>query len=432
MTAEWIERFKIFLNDAEGIVNPLHYRYMKQTKILMTEVASWPYKVFGDMKSDARISKYNIALILLGICLPFLSGGHLYTHADTMNFNDMGNSIIIIFLDFIFLQRLVLARTDKFFNLMKLFINKFHLIYFKNRSAYAEKVFHRIHLISGVFTMYIFVLLHFGILVYNLIPVYGNYKNGMFGSNRPTNSTFGHSAYYYVPKDYFYITEAGYVILAIINLYLSLIIAGMLTNFDLVVYLIVFQIWGHLKVLKHDLYSFPRPKVRENDVDNGMYTPEENFYIRKLLSDNIEHHQLIIKFVDECSYVLGEYLFMFYANIQVISCLLLLEMASMTAGVIAKFAALFLAIFISLIQCSVLFELVNTKSMELENAVYQLPWECMDVNNRKTVIFFLYRCQTPLSIKAGKIIPVGVTTMLAVLKTSCSYFMLLQTLTKEV
>lgn len=45
------------------------------------------------------------------------------------------------------------------------------------------------------------------------------------------------------------------------------------------------------------------------------------------------------------------------------------------------------------------------------DAVYSLPWECMDVKNRKIVLFFLYKVQTPIALKAAGLVPVGVQTM---------------------
>ncbi|KAI8434205.1 hypothetical protein MSG28_012312 [Choristoneura fumiferana] len=67
------------------------------------------------------------------------------------------------------------------------------------------------------------------------------------------------------------------------------------------------------------------------------------------------------------------------------------------------------------------------QSEELINAVYELPWEYMNTSNRRTVMFFLYKVQTPMSLKAMKVVPVGIQTMAGILKTSLSYFMMLTT-----
>nr|AXF48756.1 odorant receptors OR1 [Lobesia botrana] len=426
-----VERFKKILDDTDGAESPLQFRYIRQTSLLLIEVGCWPYSLFGETKKDKLSAKYNLFLFCLGVALPFLGIAHLYTHRSTMTFFDMGNTILIMCLDFIYTQRLIMVRQDKYYGMLKDFLFEFHLYYFKNKSEYANKIFFRLHLISGAFVIYVIFQLHVGISLFNLIPLMANYKKGMFGPNRPENSTFIPSAYYYVPKDLAYTTLSGYWGLFAFNVFMSVMIAGTLTNLDLLIYLIVLQIWGHLKVLKNSMYSFPLPKPRLGDVDNGMYTAEENEHIRRLLCDVIEHHQLIIRFVDKCSDTLGLYLFMFYSNIQVISCLLLLEMSSLSPEALVRYGILFFAVYVTLIECSVLFELLNTKSTELIDAIYEMPWECMNTSNRKTVMFLLYRSQTPLSVKAAKVVPVGVQTMLTVLKTSCSYFMLLRTAAAE-
>lgn len=50
----------------------------------------------------------------------------------------------------------------------------------------------------------------------------------------------------------------------------------------------------------------------------------------------------------------------------------------------------------------------------MKDAVYCLPWEYMNVMNRRIVLLFLYKVQTPIALKAGGLVPVGVQTMAAV------------------
>lgn len=38
----------------------------------------------------------------------------------------------------------------------------------------------------------------------------------------------------------------------------------------------------------------------------------------------------------------------------------------------------------------------------------------MNTSNRRTVMFFLYKVQTPMSLKAMKVVPVGIQTMTGV------------------
>ncbi|GBP37560.1 hypothetical protein EVAR_34595_1 [Eumeta japonica] len=61
-----------------------------------------------------------------------------------------------------------------------------------------------------------------------------------------------------------------------------------------------------------------------------------------------------------------------------------------------------------------------TESEKLIDAVYAVPWECMDVPNRRAVLMLLRRVQTPIRISALGIADVGVQTMLGHKPATCS------------
>lgn len=51
------------------------------------------------------------------------------------------------------------------------------------------------------------------------------------------------------------------------------------------------------------------------------------------------------------------------------------------------------------------------QSEMIKDAIYDLPWESMDLKNRKIVLIFLSHAQTPITFKASGLISVGVRTM---------------------
>ena len=51
------------------------------------------------------------------------------------------------------------------------------------------------------------------------------------------------------------------------------------------------------------------------------------------------------------------------------------------------------------------------QSGKLKDAVYGVPWECMDMENRKVVTFFLMSVQEPVHVKALGVANVGVKSM---------------------
>ncbi|XP_063544666.1 uncharacterized protein LOC134752837 [Cydia strobilella] len=409
----------------DGYVNsPLDFKYVNQLQFVMTTIGAWPYKQFGRNRLAAIFSIYNAFLILVGTSSNALCFNYIRVNRTKLSFFDLGHNILCWIFCGLYLQRLLTARTSKYQETIKDYLHQFNLFYFKGRSPYAAKVHAQIHIISGMFTIYVMWEMFIGVSLFIFMPWFNNYSRDMFGENRPQNSTFEHSVYYYLP-DAVYSTEEGYWMLFICNIPLSYFTTIGLCVFDLLLCLIVFQIWGHLRILKHNLQDIPLP---ENNI---MYSVEENSKIRLLLKENIMHHNFIIKFVDRCSDAFSEYLFAFYLFMQFITCILLLEVSSFTADSLAKYGPLTIGMHQQLIQVSILFEMLNTKSEQLVDAVYAIPWEHMNTNNRRTVLFFLHRIQTPVSLKAAKIVPVGVNTMSAVLKTTFSYYMMLKTLAGE-
>ncbi|XP_063544375.1 odorant receptor 33a-like [Cydia strobilella] len=411
----------------DGVVDsPLSFKYVNQLLFIMSSMGSWPHKQFGRHKLHTALSLYNI--LLQGVCALMFVFGLLYWNQrrENMSFFDSGHIFMCMLFDLLVLLRLVVARTIKYQEIIKDFLLEFHLFYFKHRSSYAAKVHAQIHTISGMFSFYVICQMASGASLFVLKPLYNNYNNGMYGKNRPDNNTFENSAYYYLP-DACYTTVKGYWILFAFNCFTSYIVCVGLFEFDLLISLMVFQIWGHLKILRHSMLTMPPPE----NSKNGMFSAEENIKIRALLREIYEHHNLIIKFVNKCSNAFSEYLFTFYMFMQFITCILLLEVSSFTGDALAKYAPLTIGMNQQLMQVSILFEMLNTKSEQLIDAVYAIPWEQMDKRNRKSVLFMIRRIQTPVSLKAGGIVPVGVRTMTAVLKGSVTYYMMLKAFAAE-
>lgn len=71
---------------------------------------------------------------------------------------------------------------------------------------------------------------------------------------------------------------------------------------DLLLSLMIFHLWGHFKILIHDLESFPLPAKTETMTFEGnnvltaeMYSDEEQEQVSKKLKECIDYHRLITK-----------------------------------------------------------------------------------------------------------------------------------------
>ncbi|CAG9783783.1 unnamed protein product [Diatraea saccharalis] len=86
----------------------------------------------------------------------------------------------------------------------------------------------------------------------------------------------------------------------------------------------------------------------------------------------------------------------------------------MEPDALARYGPLTVIIFGQLISVSVVFEIVETKSDKLRDAVYEMPWESMDQSNQRSVCIFLRRSQTSIQVTAMGMTSVGVQTMVNV------------------
>lgn len=154
-------------------------------------------------------------------------------------------------------------------------------------------------------------------ILFNLPPLYNNYKIGAFIGSREPNSTFQFTVYYIYP---FFNPVEHFKLATIFNVYVSFVCSCLICMIDLLMSLMVFQIVGHIKILRHNLSNFPRPR---NDVviddlvtstDASImaletYDVEENQMVHKQLSECIDHHRLILAFTNDLSSLFGPIIF---------------------------------------------------------------------------------------------------------------------------
>nr|AXF48764.1 odorant receptors OR4.2 [Lobesia botrana] len=274
---------------------------------MMSTIGSWPQQRCRNILYYAH-SMLNILLILTSITLPILGIGYIWQHWHTLTFFDMGHNILCTLLGCYVLARLIVARSAKYYDMMRDYLFEFHLFYYKDQSEYNAKIYKVIHIISGMLTLYIEAQMALGIILFNLSPLYNNYKHGMFSDHPPANRTLEQAVYYYSPNNYPYSDMNGYWILFICNIPVTCYVTCGVCAFDLVVSTIVLQILGHLQILKHNLLAVPLPMDAKS---SGMYSVEENVQIQQFLKNNIMYHRFIVKFAEKCSNALSEYLFMF-------------------------------------------------------------------------------------------------------------------------
>ncbi|XP_026319125.1 uncharacterized protein LOC113229668 [Hyposmocoma kahamanoa] len=352
---------------------------------------------------------------------------YIRDHTGKLSFFELGHSYITALMTAIN-HRVTLMSKKEYRELGRLFVDEMHLFHHRNMSEYAMKTYNQVHKICTLFTNYLLLQMMCGVLLFNTSPMLHNLTTGMYSRNPPVNGTFVHSCYYALPFDYT-TNFIGYLVIFFTNCVLTFDAGSCLCVYDLYISLIVFHAWGHLKILDYHLRHFPLPAMagKVNEITNPvLYSEEESKEVTALLKKHINHHRIIMNFVQTCSDAFGTVLCAYFTFHQVCCCILLLECSAMDKTSLMEYGILTMIVFQQLIQVSIVFELIGSKSETLMDAVYSLPWEYMDVLNRKIVLFFLYKIQTPIAVKAAGIVPVGVQTMAGILKTSVSYFVMLR------
>lgn len=156
-----------------------------------------------------------------------------------------------------------------------------------------------IHKICHFLTSYVLFAMVNGIILFNVTPVLNNVSKGAYSNYGVGNITLEHSVYIQHPYDY--TTDIkGYILVFIFNWYISVTCSTIFCAYDLYLSILVFHVWGHLKILIYNLENFPRPSQIVDHADMGgfqteWFTEEESKDVFLRLKDLVNHHCLIIE-----------------------------------------------------------------------------------------------------------------------------------------
>nr|AGS41443.1 olfactory receptor 4 [Agrotis segetum] len=416
------------LSDLEGVEKAEDILYMKILKKSTWIIDSWPKK-----PGESKLYRYYAIILQISSLIPGII--YLKNYTGKLSSFEMGHTYITVFMNSISLTRALMIIGPKYNDLLNYFLDEMHLFNYRNKSKYAYQAHILVHKISHFFTVYLLLMMVFGLILFNVTPMYNCYSNGMYRdeADRPPNATFDHAVFYELPFDYTTKVD-GYMVVFIFNWYISVSCSTNFCVVDLTISLLVFHLWGHMRVLKQNLENMPKPAgyvSASNHYEDKRYTEEEAKEVHKQLTENIHYHSIIIDFQSRMSECFGEVLLVYFLFHQVSECLLMLECSQMNRQSLLRYGPLTVVIFQQLIQLSIIFELLGSSNDKLIDAVYLVPWEHMDTKNKKLVLKMLEQVQRSMNLKAMGMLTVGVQTMITILKTSFSYFVMLQTVAEE-
>nr|AXF48813.1 odorant receptors OR77 [Lobesia botrana] len=311
------------------------------------------------------------------------------------------------------LIRTLLPLFTKYGIIIERFLLCFHLIHFKHKGIYYKKIYEKVERFSYRLVTMTMSLTMLCAGVFNLVPVMNNIRSGAYAD---PNKTIEFSVFFSYPG---FDPQNHHKFVTGWNLFLVFACAILVGGIDVVMTLFIFQIIGHIDILNNNLENFPKLKKNSKvgktkqslNLTADMFSNEENVIIKEKIKQCVEHHVLVISFTDDVSEFFGPVIAVYYLFHLVAGCMMLLELSAGDAGSLTRYGPLTVVIFGQLIIISVIFEIVNTKSEQLANTAYCLPWESMSVYNQRSLCLLLNRLQTPIVVTALGVTPVNVQTM---------------------
>nr|WCC57415.1 odorant receptor 15 [Papilio glaucus] len=425
------------------MTSPLDLNYMKLVRFSFSLIDFWPHR---EMKTKNPVplanNKFLFCLILFVVVAELI---YMKNNVGVLSFLVLGHTYITGLITFLCLFRLTLPWIKGYRQLIIDFIENIHVFHYKDESEYSMKTYNKIYNFSVCFTIFLHVQMYSGVLLFNITPLHNNIRAGLLKEKVSPNDTIDIelSIYYDLPFDS-QTNLTAYFLVFIFNLYVSLINTLVLCINELFISLIAIHLWGHFKILEYNLINFPKPKItiKTNSTligeKNISYSEEESIMVKKLLIENVNRHRMATNFLSKSVNVFGPTMCLYYAFQQISECIILCEICKLEAEALGKYGILTLVLFQQLIEISVVYEIMSSMASTLTqyityesngkiiNAVYSLPWECMTLENQKLVLFFLKNVQVPFNLKALSMVPIGAQTMVAILKTSFSYFIMLR------
>nr|QEE82726.1 odorant receptor 7 [Conogethes pinicolalis] len=359
----------------ERKVNPLSLNHLRWVRIALKTVGGWP-----DHAIDGRPHKVQCFTLFVAIeCAVIIVGEILFikNHFQVVSFFILGDVYISMALSLVVLVIASVPFFERYGIIMREFLCHFHLIHFKFKGGYSEIIFEKINKISHYFTSFTVIFTMMAAICFNIPPIYNSYTRGAFKKNRSENITLQFSVYFELPG---FKQEKHFIVAIILNFWLCYVCGFIICIMDLLLCLMVFQIIGHIQVLRHSLRNFPKPQIQTNlqEVSTGEkneprilievmqpFSSEENKCIENKIKECVDRHLFIVSFAEDMSQFFGPLLAVNYFYHLFGLSLLLVECMQGEEGAYTRYGPLTLITIGQLTLLSITFEIVASKSEKL-------------------------------------------------------------------
>ncbi|XP_050347109.1 uncharacterized protein LOC126771314 [Nymphalis io] len=391
-------------------VNQLFYRYMANLMSFFSvgDRAAWGYKKV----TTVQVINSTIMYIFGPVCVASQIV-YFYFNYSELNFDILGIMFSIFPATCLANVNIYSSRFKSYKHLSLNFLQKIHLynIYKESKDEFVKKKLVAMERITRWTSYYLFFFFITNWLGWMIITAVNNYNNRELVFNCTVRLQT--CLFIWMPFDYSYDYRSWFV-LHLINCYTVLAGVSSMMIFQSVNYMIVYNLIGHIHVLKNSL--------RTNFTDD--LSDQE---VRKKLSKIVEYHTFINKVFKEAEDAFGfnvaaNYLQNLFGNSVVLYQLMYGGRENMML-----YVTMIMAYTGGPILMSFVLEEIRRQTHDLPDVVYSIPWEKMSVPNQKTVMLILQRSQILMDFKALGGFKAGVGPMISILKTTFSYYVMLET-----
>nr|AOG12914.1 odorant receptor [Eogystia hippophaecolus] len=337
---------------------------------------------------------------------------YLYQNFRNLPLNVLGTIFSMLPMTALVNIKIRVHKTKKYENLMKSFITNIHLHNYKEEDSVVKATIIKIERYSRSMAYCVIFLVNFSWMLWSVIPFVNNLNNKEAIHNK--TMLMQSCLYMWMPIEYEYDFKK-WLITHFINIYLMGVGCALLAIPDIINYTMAMHLIGHVILLKHKIVSSFPTELNDKEV-------------KQKLKDLVEYHCFILKLFKDVESVFGINISTNYFINLLIDSLLLYQLMNQEKG--DKTSLLFgITIVIcmgGLIIMSFILEEIRKQSDDLPESLYGISWENWNVSNQKSLLIILAQLQPELAFVGAGGLRTGVTPMVAIIKSTISYYLMLK------
>nr|XP_032515091.1 uncharacterized protein LOC116768467 [Danaus plexippus plexippus] len=390
---------------------PKNQTFYKVFATIMSLVGVGNRETWGYQKVPRIFQLNSLMIFIFGPVVGFSQFLFLYFNFHDLEFDTLGIIFSIWPASLLACVNIYSSKFNNFKIVIKEFMTQIHVYnVYKNNDEFVKKqviLTERLVRFAASYLIFFFIS---NCLGWVFIPAVNNYRNGDFIANRTMKLQT--CVYLWVPLDYSY-NYNNWIVIHTINAYIIACGVTVLMQFQSLNNIVLLNIIAHIKILK-------------NNIQNTILDNLSNADVREHLIGVIKYHLFIINQFKKAQSAFGVNVAAIYVQNLFGNSVLLYQLKYGGKENIMLYITMIMAYTGGPILISFVVDEVKRQADDLPDLVYGMPWENMSVSNQKTAMLLLQKVQIPMEFEALGGLIAGVRPMISILKTTFSYYVMLE------